>query len=74
MFIVKVRLREVDLREGDEVDRLGKEVDLLDEDGGKDLQLEDHLLDADVGIDVMINPHGIGLVCKNLREFGVDQV
>ena len=48
MFIVQVRLREVDLREGDEVDRLGKEADLLDEEEGNDLQLEGRPVDADV--------------------------
>ena len=53
MFIVQIRLQEVDLLAEDGVDQIeGRGVDLFQE-GGNGI-LEDHVLDVDIGIDVVM--------------------
>ena len=72
MYIVQIRLQEVDLLAEDGVDQIeGRGVDLFQE-GGNGI-LEDHVLDVDIGIDVVMILL-VGLVRKNPFPFGGEQV
>ena len=73
MYIVQIRLQEVDLLAEDGVDQIeGRGVDLFREEGNE--ILEDHVLDVDIGIDVVMILLVVGLVRKNPLQFGGEQV
>ena len=73
MFIVHIRLQEVDLLAEDGVDQIeGRGVDLFQE-GGNEI-LEDHALDVEIDIDVVMILLMVGLVRENPLPFGGEQV
>ena len=73
MFIVQIRLQEVDLLAEDGVDQIeGRGVDRLQE-GGNEI-LEDHVLDVVIDIDVVMILLMVGLVRENPLPFGGEQV
>ena len=73
MFIVQIRLQEVDLLAEDGVDQIeGRGVDRLQE-GGNEI-LEDHVLDVVIDIDVVMILLMVGLVRENPLLFGGEQV
>ena len=73
MFIVQIRLQEVDLLAEDGVDQIeGRGVDRFQE-GGNEI-LEDHVLDVVIDIDVVMILLMVGLVRENPLLFGGEQV